>query len=154
MNLKLFWTSLNLSKGTSLFRINQIHLTELVFPIKFCSLFSLSQSCKMPLFLRASVVLYSCSALGMCNAGCLESLRKPLWASQKSHFCTSKVVYLYLHRSMFQLYFSPLSGLTFYHSGHQPNIDLSARAYAESPSSICDNPYISIKMEEPKTHKQ
>lgn len=62
--------------------------------------------------------------------------------------------FLCLYRSMFQLYFSSQRGLTFYHGGHQPTIDLSARAYTESPSSIWDNPYISIKMEWPKTHRQ
>lgn len=76
-----------------------------------------------------------------------------MWTSQKSLFCILEVVYLYLHISMFQLYFSSVSGPTFHHGGHQPTIDLSARAYAESPPSIWDNPYISIKMEWPKTHK-
>lgn len=65
-----------------------------------------------------------------------------------------QVIYLCLHRSMFLLYFSSQSGLTFYHGGSRPAIDPSGRACTESPSSIWDNPYISIKMEWPKTQRQ
>lgn len=65
-----------------------------------------------------------------------------------------QVIYLCLHRSMFPLYFSSQSGLSFYHGGSRPAIDPSGRACTESPSSIWDNPYISIKMERPKTQRQ
>lgn len=62
-------------------------------------------------------------------------------------------IYLYLHRSMLQLYFlRPPGGPTFHRGGQQPTIDLSARALAKSSSSIWHNPYISIKMEWPNTH--
>lgn len=73
-----------------------------------------------------------------------------------THFFPLRIpqgIYLYLHRSMLQLYFlRPPGGPTFHRGGQQPTIDLSARALAKSPSSIWHNPYISIKMEWPNTH--